>query len=182
MAGDLPRVTSPRQSPDAAGRASTPALPACSRASAATTGDGRVVVLGVAASDSHAVANQLIAADLSSRGFRVVNLGVCSPLAEFAEALRRQPGAEALLIGSLNGHAVDDLAELPSYRRRGLIRCPVILGGNLSVGGADVRLAAERLHALGVDWILRDAERLPRLLNVLAARRRAAPSGRGRAA
>ena len=78
-----------------------------------TTTAPRVVILGVAASDAHAVANQLIAMMLRQQGFVVVNLGVCTPLEEFAEATRAHPQAEAVLIGSLNGHAYEDLKDLP---------------------------------------------------------------------
>ncbi|MYR02123.1 methylaspartate mutase, partial [Streptomyces sp. SID6139] len=42
----------------------------------------------MAASDSHAVANQLIAHGLRAQGFDVVNLGTCTPVAEFAAACR----------------------------------------------------------------------------------------------
>ena len=46
----------------------------------------RKVILGVAASDSHAVANHLIAHSLRGLGYTVVNLGTCTPVEEFAEA------------------------------------------------------------------------------------------------
>lgn len=49
----------------------------------------RLVILGVAASDSHAVANHLIAHALRGLGFEVENLGTCTPVEEFAEACER---------------------------------------------------------------------------------------------
>ena len=64
------------------------------------TQGGRLLILGVAASDSHAVANILIARYLRGLGFEVVNLGPCTPVAEFARACRDHPAAEAVLIGS----------------------------------------------------------------------------------
>lgn len=128
---------------------------------------GPLVILGVAASDSHAVANHLIAHSLRARGFRVVNLGTCTPVAEFAAAYRRHPDAVAVLIGSLNGHAHEDLRELPAARRLGAIGCPVVLGGNLSVGSYKDTAAVERLRALGVDHVLSDLSRLPALLDRL---------------
>jgi methylaspartate mutase sigma subunit len=127
----------------------------------------RLVILGVAESDAHAVANRLIAQQLREHGFTVVNLGVCTPLAEFADALDRYPQAEAVLIGSLNGHAAQDLAELPALRAAGRLQRPVVVGGNFSVGcrkdGADV----QRLHDLGVDHVREDAGDLLQLLDEL---------------
>jgi len=133
----------------------------------------RVVILGVAASDAHAVANHLIAYLLRTRGFEVVNLGTCTPISEFCAALAEHPQAEAVLIGSLNGHATDDLAELPRARAAGLLDRPVIVGGNLSVGSHKTGVEAERLRALGVDHVLDDPAELPELLDWLRANRSA---------
>lgn len=129
----------------------------------------RLVILGVAESDAHAVANQLIAHLLRASGFTVVNLGVCTPLADFAAACSRHPEAEAVIIGSLNGHAMQDLEGLPDFRRSGAISCPVIVGGNLSVGshkGADL---GDRLRRRGVDHIADDISELLPLLDTLRA-------------
>jgi methylaspartate mutase sigma subunit len=131
----------------------------------------RVVILGVAASDAHAVANQLIAMMLRQKGFVVANLGVCTPLEEFADAYRAYPHAEAVLIGSLNGHAYEDLKALPQLRWAGQLACPIIVGGNLSVGSHKSPETANRLRALGVDHILEDADGLPALLDRLAGER-----------
>ncbi|GAA5028095.1 cobalamin-dependent protein [Streptomyces siamensis] len=130
----------------------------------------RTVILGVAASDSHVVANHLIAHALRARGFHVVNLGTCTPVAEFAEAHAEHPEAEAVIIGSLNGHAHEDLRELPDARARGQLGCPVILGGNLSVGSRKDSSDLERLRQLGVDVILSDPELLPATLDELRER------------
>jgi methylaspartate mutase sigma subunit len=131
----------------------------------------RLVILGVAASDAHAVANQLIAMMLRQRGFVVINLGVCTPLEEFADAYRAYPNAEAILIGSLNGHAYEDLKALPRLRSAGELACPVIVGGNLSVGSHKGPETVDRLRALGVDHILDAADELPALLDRLAGER-----------
>ena len=114
----------------------------------------RAVILGVAASAAPAVANRLIEFSLRLEGFEVITLGVCTPIAAFAEAFERDPHAEAVLIGSLNGHAYRDLCELPLARERGLLDVPVVLGGNLSVGGDTRAAALDRLLQLGVDSIL----------------------------
>lgn len=130
---------------------------------------GRLVILGVAESDSHAVANHLITMQLQDHGFTVVNLGVCTPLSDFADALDRHPQAEAVLIGTLNGHAHQDLKALPELRAAGRLNCPVVVGGNISVGsrknGADER----RLYDLGVDHLLCDAGEIVLLLDRLHA-------------
>jgi methylaspartate mutase sigma subunit len=131
--------------------------------------DSRLVILGVAASDSHAVANHLIAHGLGELGYAVVNLGTCTSVAEFADACQQHPTAEAMLVGSLNGHVHEDLSELPAAREAGLIRCPVVVGGNLSVGSRKDPAAHERLYALGVDRIVADIADLPAVLDELRA-------------
>ncbi|WNI15010.1 cobalamin-dependent protein [Actinacidiphila sp. ITFR-21] len=130
----------------------------------------RTVILGVAASDSHVVANQLIALGLRAQGWHVVNLGACTSVAEFAAAYADHPRAEAVVIGSLNGHAYEDLRDLPAVRADGLLDCPVVLGGNLSVGSYKDSADLERLYALGVDVIMSDPEALPATLDGLRAR------------
>jgi methylaspartate mutase sigma subunit len=73
------------------------------------------------------------------------------------------------VIGSLNGHVHEDLRELRQARAAGQIGCPVIVGGNLSVGSHKDESAAERLHELGVDHILDEPGDLPGLLDRLRA-------------
>jgi methylaspartate mutase sigma subunit len=123
----------------------------------------RLVILGVAASDAHAVANQVIAMMLRQKGFVVINLGVCTPLEEFADAYRAYPHAEAVLIGSLKA--------LPQLRSAGELACPIVVGGNLSVGSHKSPETANRLRALGVDHILDSADGLTALLDRLAGER-----------
>ncbi|MEU0393670.1 cobalamin-dependent protein [Streptomyces sp. NPDC006208] len=142
----------------------------------------RSVILGVAASDAHAVANHLIAHALRSLGFEVINLGTCTPVSEFAAACAQHPEAEAVIIGSLNGHALEDLRDLPAARESGAIACPVVLGGNLSVGSHKEAAALDRLYALGVDRILEDPSELPAVLDQLRDERAAGAAARSRAA
>jgi len=133
--------------------------------------DRRTIILGVAASDAHVVANHLIAMRLRAGGFEVVNLGACTTLYEFGDAWQARPWAEAVVIGSLNGHAYQDLLDLPHLRQSGLLGCPVVLGGNLSVGAVKDADAHERLYELGVDRIVADPEDLPPVLDELRAAR-----------
>ena len=129
----------------------------------------RKVILGVAASDSHAVANHLIAFSLRGLGFDVVNLGTCTPVEEFAQACEEHPDAEAVVIGSLNGHVHEDLRGLAEAKATARINVPVVVGGNLSVGSRKDRAAHDRLYAIGVDHILADPAKLPDLLDGLRA-------------
>ncbi|WP_431947460.1 cobalamin-dependent protein [Micromonospora marina] len=133
--------------------------------------NGRTVILCVAASDSHVVANHLVAYLLRSYGFNVVNLGACTTIADICHALVRWPEAEAVLVGSLNGHARQDLADLPEAKQRGAITCPVIVGGNLSVTVDRGVSEDAALYALGVDYILRDPSTIPAVLDELRAQR-----------
>ncbi|NUU24135.1 MAG: methylaspartate mutase [Streptomycetaceae bacterium] len=131
--------------------------------------NSRTVILGVTASDAHAVANHLIAHSLRDEGFHVVNLGVNTTVAEFFAALAEHPDAEAIVIGSINGHAYEDLIELPEVRAETGIDCPIVLGGNLSVGSSKAADHLQRLFDLGVDHILDDADEIVALLDKLQA-------------
>ncbi|MEV0219940.1 cobalamin-dependent protein [Streptomyces sp. NPDC050704] len=142
----------------------------------------RTVILGVAASDSHAVANHLIAYSLRGLGFHVVNLGTCTPVEEFAEACEQYPDAEAVVIGSLNGHVHEDLRGLDRAKQSGRITCPVVVGGNLSVGSHKDSSSLDRLYATGVDHILSEPAELPALLDELRMTRRRSAVSAGRAA
>jgi methylaspartate mutase sigma subunit len=130
------------------------------------------VILGVAASDAHVVANQIIALRLRQLGYHVVNLGACTPVSEFVSCLARHPEAIAVVIGTLNGHAVEDLTPLRAAKDRGLLPRPVIVGGNLSVGSRKTGNEARRLLDLGVDHVLADIDSLVVLLGELRDRAR----------
>jgi len=132
------------------------------------------VILGVAASDAHVVANQIIAFQLRGLGYHVVNLGACTPVSEFVECADQHPEALAVVIGSINGHAVEDLTPLRAAKDRGMLPCPVIVGGNLSVGSSKTGKESDVLRALGVDHVLADIEQLIEVLGEL----RGAASGR----
>lgn len=129
---------------------------------------GPKVILCVTASDAHVVANHLIAIHLRDHGYDVVNLGAATPLEELMEAAQANPDALAIVIGSLNGHAVDDLAGLGDYRRIYQVRSKVIVGGNLSVGAVKTDNAADRLLSDGVDVVLQDVSELLPMLAAIA--------------
>jgi aspartate-semialdehyde dehydrogenase len=139
------------------------------------------VILGVAGSDTHVVANYLIAHMLRADGYRVVNLGACTPLVEFMEAYAANPDALAILIGSVNGHAKDDLRQLGALKQRYQVRCPVILGGNLSVGSHKELGLAEYYQQLGVDLVITRPELMRSQLRALADATASQPTPRGAA-
>jgi methylaspartate mutase sigma subunit len=132
------------------------------------------VILGVAASDAHVVANHIIAFQLRGLDYHVVNLGACTPVSEFVECVARHPETLAVVIGSINGHAVQDLTPLRTAKDRGMLPCPVIVGGNLSVGSTKTGKEADVLRALGADHVLADIEELIRVLGELRDRGRRA--------
>lgn len=118
------------------------------------------IILGVAASDAHVVANHLIAMFLRRQDFSVINLGACTPTEEFMKAAVRSPNVVAILIGSLNGHAAEDLADLPMLRQQYQVRVPVLVGGNLSVGAIKSDAVIEKLLTLGVDAVLQHPDEI----------------------
>jgi methylaspartate mutase sigma subunit len=85
----------------------------------------------------------------------------------FVECWADHPDALAVVIGSVNGHAVEDLSPLRAAKDEGLLPCPVIVGGNLSVGSAKTGKEGDTLHALGVDHVLAGIDELIELLHQL---------------
>jgi methylaspartate mutase sigma subunit len=128
------------------------------------------VVLGVAASDAHVVANHLIAMFLRQQGFEVINLGACTPTEDFMQAASQAHNLAAVLIGSLNGHALEDLADLPRLKQQYDVTAPILVGGNLSVGAIKNDQATQALHALGVDMVLQHPRQLSSTLRMLESR------------
>ncbi|MFB6421492.1 cobalamin-dependent protein [Bradyrhizobium tunisiense] len=134
------------------------------------TSNNRLIILGVAESDAHVVANKLIEYELRLVGYNVLNLGACTPIDEFIGAFKANPNANAIIIGSLNGHAYEDLKELEEAKRDLLITCPVIVGGNLGVTRDQATRTRQILLSLGVDYVLDDASELLSVLSNLPNR------------
>lgn len=129
-----------------------------------------LIILGVAESDAHVVANKLIEYELRLSGYKVINVGACTPIDEFVDAFRANPEADAIVIGSLNGHAYEDLKRLEEAKRDLLITCPVIVGGNLGVTREQAVRTKQKLLSLGVDHVLDDASEIPSVLRNLPKR------------
>jgi methylaspartate mutase sigma subunit len=133
-----------------------------------TDGARPKIILCVAASDAHVVGNHMIAMFLRDNGVDVINLGAATPIEEMMEAYQMNQDVLAIVIGSMNGHAVDDLAGLGNAKRDYQVRCPIFLGGNLSVGSQKTSREIESMLNDGVSEIVRDPERLLMMLKKLA--------------
>jgi len=106
------------------------------------------VVIGVPGDDVHVVANQLAETLLSAVGYDVTNLGVLVPCETFVDAARADDAA-AVLLSSVNGHALLNCGQLPRALQDAGLRIPVYLGGNLSVGDEPWEVVEGRFAALG---------------------------------
>ncbi len=130
-----------------------------------------LVILGVAESDCHVVANQMIGLYLQGLGFHVINLGVCTSVECFMQTYQMYPAALAIAIGSLNGHAEEDLKELAVLKEAYQVTCPIFLGGNLTVGGLDAPDVESRFLSLGITAIVRSPHLLGQRLDTLRKER-----------
>src|SRR5579884_2469889 len=96
------------------------------------------VILAAPRSDAHVVALKLLELALEERGYDVLNLGVCRPAGEIAEAAAEAAsrGPAAVLLSCQNGHALTDLADLhPRLEALGVAGAVrVYAGGRLAVG------------------------------------------------
>jgi methylaspartate mutase sigma subunit len=130
----------------------------------------RFIILGVAESDAHVVANKLIEYELTHNGFKVINLGACTSVDEFVDSFQMHPYADAVVIGSLNGHAYEDLKSIEKAKGDLLISCPIIVGGNLGVTREQAARTRDALLSLGVDYVLDNVTELTALLHSLPRR------------
>lgn len=125
------------------------------------------LILGVTESDCHIVSNRIIEFLLKSKGYDVINLGACTSIHEFSEAYKNNPDVMAIIIGTLNGHGYEDLQGLKAAKKEDFITCPIILGGNLSVGSKKESDVEQRYYKLGIDYILKEINELSPLLETI---------------
>lgn len=85
-------------------------------------------------------------------------------------AFQSHPDADAMVIGSLNGHAYQDLKALRDAKNNLLISCSIKIGGNLGVTRDQAAKTREKLLALGVDYVLEDVAESLLLLHQLPRR------------
>ncbi|HLK00015.1 MAG TPA: cobalamin-dependent protein [Streptosporangiaceae bacterium] len=104
-------------------------------------------------SDSHSWNLVYLELLLSELGWRVTNLGPCTPDERIVtECLTSRP--DLVVISSLNGHGVmDGITLIGALRSRPeLLTTPVVIGGNLDVKGGGSQAEA-RLLAAGFDAV-----------------------------
>ncbi|QIO22392.1 methylaspartate mutase subunit S [Haloarcula sp. JP-L23] len=119
----------------------------------------RTVILGVIGSDAHVVGITILEQALSAAGFEVVNLGVQTSQAEFADAAKAH-GAEAVLVSSLYGHARQDCEGFHDLLESEGLDVLTYVGGNLAVGQDDFESTRETFREMGFDRVF-DAETDP---------------------
>ncbi|MFP9192754.1 methylaspartate mutase subunit S [Natronosalvus vescus] len=119
----------------------------------------RTVVLGVIGSDAHVVGITILEQAFSAAGFTVINLGVQTSQAEFAEAAVAHD-AEAVLVSSLYGHAEQDCQGFQEVLEAHGVDAVTYIGGNLAVGQDDFEQTRETFEALGFDRVF-DSETEP---------------------
>lgn len=71
-----------------------------------------LLVVGNAESDARVVANKLIGDELRLLGYNIINLWAWTPNEEFVDAFRANLDTGAVVIGSLDAHAYEDLKDL----------------------------------------------------------------------
>ncbi|WIV68216.1 methylaspartate mutase subunit S [Natrialbaceae archaeon AArc-T1-2] len=119
----------------------------------------RTVVLGVIGSDAHVVGITILEQAFSAAGFDVVNLGVQTSQAEFAEAAVEHD-AEAVLVSSLYGHAEQDCRGFHDVLEDAGVDAITYIGGNLAVGQDDFEQTRETFETFGFDRVF-DSETDP---------------------
>ncbi len=126
-----------------------------------------VVVLGVVGNDIHVVANRLLENCLREAGFNAINLGVNTMPEEFADAAL-ECGADAILIGSLNGEAAHWSRGLRRlFVERGMPDMLIYLGGNLVMGDLPAKEVERVLEGAGVDHVFQGAIDFDDMINKL---------------
>lgn len=123
------------------------------------------IVLGVTESDAHVVANHLISLILQGHGFNVINLGACTPIGEFIETVKKEGDVLAVVMGSLNGHALEDIKGLNNLKMEISKNTKFILGGNLSVGKDKKAEDLNVFYHEGIDHVLQSINELIPLLD-----------------
>ncbi|MFJ8686199.1 cobalamin B12-binding domain-containing protein [Micromonospora wenchangensis] len=100
-----------------------------------STANAPVAVLSTIPSDSHTWNLVYLHLLLEEHGFRVVNLGACTPVDELVAAhLRHLP--DLVVVSTVNGHGAVEGGQLVRRLRRHDRTTPVVIGGNLGVAGS----------------------------------------------
>jgi len=126
------------------------------------------VVLGVIGSDIHSIGNRIMEYALKEEGFNVINLGVQVPLEEFIKAAI-ESNADAILIGSLYGHAMMDCEGIrDKCIEAGLGDIILYIGGNLTTDYTKPWEEIEQtFKAMGFDRVFRSGVLPSEVIKVL---------------
>lgn len=117
------------------------------------------VLIAMTESDAHVVAIRLLQVFLEENGYQVINLGACVPLTEVVETASKLKPI-CIVLGAQNGHALDDIAPLLPLMQKRAFSCPVLLGGNVSIGSKKSNDSIEKLKTAGVTEIFSSFEDL----------------------
>ncbi len=113
----------------------------------------KVVVLGVIGIDTHSIGIWVLKYGLSEAGFKVVDLGVAVSQEEFINAAI-ECKADAILVSSLNGHAMFDC---DGFRHKceeaGLKNILMYIGGYLVAGAQDWRETKKKFEDMGFNRV-----------------------------
>lgn len=112
-----------------------------------------IIIIGVIGNDIHVIANRILHICLVEAGMQVINLGVNNMPQDFADAAL-EVGADAVLIGSLNGEALHWCREIrPLFTVRGIHDTLVYIGGNLVTGSLAEQEVMSMFSGLGIDRV-----------------------------
>ena len=111
-------------------------------------------VVATVSSDSHIWNMIYLQHFLEDQGFWVANLGVCTPEALVVKACYEYC-PDLLVITSINGHGYIQGLELMRQicHHQALINLPVIIGGQLTIGGKLTKEEKENLEEAGFDYV-----------------------------
>ena len=125
------------------------------------------ILTGVIGNDIHVVANRILEKGLIQQGFKVCNLGVSvTPKMFIDAAIEYSP--DAILIGSINGEAINWVKEIRSdLDRSELKKIKLYLGGNLSIGDKSKPDVEEIFSCYGFDRVYHRPESIDEIVSDL---------------
>ncbi|MFF3641384.1 cobalamin B12-binding domain-containing protein [Streptomyces sp. NPDC002564] len=111
-----------------------------------------VAVITTISSDAHTWNLVYLQLVLEERGWQVINLGSCTPVALVADTLTAAD-VDLLVVSTVNGHGLLEVPSLLDAVSRVPVRArpPVVLGGKLNTRGEITGDEVRRLRDLGVD-------------------------------
>ncbi len=127
------------------------------------------VITGTVGFDAHVIGTKILSHTLRESGFKVVELGIQTPPADFIKAAQ-EAAADAILITSLYGMAEFDLK---GFKQKcieaGIGNCLLYIGGMLAVGKHDFAEVEQKFRDLGFDRVYPQEVDLTRAIAELRA-------------